>query len=200
MILFQPTGLHRLFSIPVQELTDRAYEAHAVLGGFASQLEDLLHGTRNFGQRVRIADQFLWQHSSKALALDHISVAATNIVGVCGDTRITALARDAGLSVRQFERCFAQQVGVHPKLYARIVRFEAALDRKARSPHRSWTEVAHESGYYDQMHMIHDFEDFTGGTPARILTDFEVLFREQIQAFRASRASASAGRDLELIL
>lgn len=74
--------------------------------------------------------------------------------------RISALANDAGLSVRQFERDFLQQVGIRPKLYARIVRFEAALDSKARSFTKSWTNVAHQFGYYDQMHMVHDFEDY----------------------------------------
>jgi hypothetical protein len=43
---------------------------------------------------------------------------------------------------------------VHPKLFARIVRFEAALDSKARSLGKSWTDVAHEFGYYDQMHLL----------------------------------------------
>src|SRR5580658_741205 len=86
-----------------------------------------------------------------------------------GNVRIPGLAREAGLSMRQFERCFAQQVGVHPKLFARIVRFEAALDSKARSSGKSWTDVAQEFGYYDQMHLVHDFEGFTGGTPTDML-------------------------------
>jgi AraC-like DNA-binding protein len=199
VILFQPTGLQRLFSVPVHELTDRSCEAHSVLGGFVSRLEDLLQAGRNFGQRARIADQFLLQHALNAGLPDRISVAVTSILQACGDARITALAHDAGLSVRQFERCFAQQVGAHPKLYARIVRFESALDRKARSPNKSWTEVAQESGYYDQMHMIHDFGDFTGGTPSTILADLEVLFRERIDAIRAGRISANGRSDLELI-
>jgi len=56
-----------------------------------------------------------------------------------------------------------RQVGMRPKLYARVARFEAALDSKARSSNKSWTNMAHEFGYYDQMHMVHDFADFAGG-------------------------------------
>lgn len=93
-----------------------------------------------------------------------------------------------------------QQLGVNPKLFARIVRFEAALDSKARSSTKSWTDVAHEFGYYDQMHMVHDFDTFTGGTPTKILSEIEILFREQIQAIRSGRQSTNPGGDLQLIL
>lgn len=98
-----------------------------------------------------------------------------------GDVRIDRLARNAGLSVRQFDRSFLQEVGVRPKLYARIARFEAALDCKARSSTKSWTDVAHEFGSYNQMHMVHDFTDFTGETPTSTMTQVEAIFREQIE-------------------
>jgi AraC-like DNA-binding protein len=75
-----------------------------------------------------------------------------------------------------------QQVGVSPNLFARIARFEAALDRMARSPQGSWTEVAHRFGYYDQMHMVHDFSRFTGETPTRTLQHFEAAFEQQMTA------------------
>jgi transcriptional regulator GlxA family with amidase domain len=75
------------------------------------------------------------------------------------------MADSAGLSLRQFERRFLQQVGMSPKLLARIARFEAALDCMARSQTQTWTEVAHRFGYYDQMHMVHEFAEFTGETP-----------------------------------
>ena len=82
-----------------------------------------------------------------------------------------------------------EQLGVSPKLFARIVRFEAALDSKARSSTKSWTDVAHEFGYFDQMHMVHDFEVLTGGTPTDILGEVEILFRDRIQAIRSGRHS-----------
>ena len=80
---------------------------------------------------------------------------------------IAALASRAGLSMRQFERRFIQQVGMRPKMLARVARFEAALEAKARRSTKSWTDVAHEFGYYDQMHMVHDFKEFTGGRRRR---------------------------------
>ncbi len=199
VILFQPTGLHRLFSTPGQEITDRAYDAYSVLGALVSRLEQVLGDTDNFIDRVRLADNFLLPYSLRARDPGPVFAASSGILRASGNTRITALAREAGVSVRQLERSFSQQIGVHPKLFARIVRFEAALDRKARSSARSWTEVAHEFGYCDQMHMVHDFGEFSGGTPAHMLKEFEEVFRGQIEAVRAGRGLV-ARDDLEFIV
>jgi len=200
VILFQPTGLHRLFSIPMHELADRDYEAHSVLGAFVAQLEQHLGECRSFGERVRLTNQFLLRRCLGLPGSDGISVAANHILLGGGDVRIAELADNAGLSVRQFERGFILKVGVRPKLYARIARFEAALDRKARSSTKSWTEVAHEFGYYDQMHMVHDFEDLTGETPTSMLCRTEMVFREQIDAMRPGRLSENADGDSRLVL
>ena len=199
VIIFQPAGLHRLFSIPIQELTNRAHEAHSVLGAFVTQLEEMLGNCGKFSERVRIADQYLLPHSLKSASLDRVSVAANEILSASGNARVGDIAASSGLSVRQFERSFVRQHGVNPKLFARIVRFEAALDSKARSSSKSWTDVAHEFGYYDQMHMVHDFDAFTGGTPTKILGEVEILFRDRIQAIRSGKRS-SPGGDLQLIL
>ena len=102
--------------------------------------------------------------------------------------------------MRQFERRFTQQVGMRPKLFARIARFEAALENKARFGSKSWTEVAHEYGYYDQMHMIHDFAEFTGGTPAETLAQLERVFVEQMRTMRSPDSSKAIDSNSRLIL
>jgi len=197
VIMFQPTGLHRLFSIPMPELTDRDYEAEPVLGAWASQFEQRLGECRSLEERVRIADEFLLQRALCAPGVDGTSAAARQILLSGGNVRISSLAGELGLSMRQFERGFMRQVGMRPKLYARIARFEAALDSKARSSTKSWTDVAHEYGYYDQMHMVHDFEDFTGESPTGTLGHLEALFRGQIEA---GRLAARVGGDQRFIL
>lgn len=66
-------------------------------------------------------------------------------------------------------------MGVSPKLYARIVRFNAAIDHKLRYPVRTWTEIAHRLNYYDQMHMVHDFQDLAGDTPSRVIARLDIV-------------------------
>jgi transcriptional regulator GlxA family with amidase domain len=85
------------------------------------------------------------------------------------------MATDSRLSTRQFERRFLAQVGVSPKLYARIIRFNAALDHKLRCPSRAWSRVANDQDYYDQMHLVHDCRAFTGESPSQFLARLDGL-------------------------
>ena len=88
-----------------------------------------------------------------------------------GIVRVSDIANEFGLSQRQFERGFAAETGCSPKLYARIARFQTALDMKIASPRRSWTEIAHSLSYHDQMHMVHDFQTLTGSSPNRFMAE-----------------------------
>jgi AraC-like DNA-binding protein len=191
IILFQPDGLHRLFSLPMRELTDRNYEAHAVLGAPISRLEQRLGNSGAFEERASIADEFLLRLSLNRRGLPGISAAANRMVWGGHSARVEALAEKTGLGLRQFERRFADQVGMSPKLFSRVARFEAALDAKARSCTKSWAEVAQDCGYFDQMHMIREFEEFTGYSPTRALVQMQSLFREQIDAIHSSGGSAA---------
>ena len=66
-----------------------------------------------------------------------------------------------------------------PKLYARVVRFEAALKRKKQVPELRWTDVAHEVGYYDNMHMVHDFELLADATPSSLAPEVDRIVTDQ---------------------
>jgi AraC-like DNA-binding protein len=200
VIMFQPDGLHRLFSIPMHELTDEDYEGHSLLGAFISGVQQRLGGCKSLEERARCVDGFLLRRAMDSRSYDGISAAANRIVVGAGRVEIAALANRAGLSMRQFERRFIQQVGMRPKLFARIARFEAALDTKACSATKSWTDVAHEFGYYDQMHMVHDFGEFTDKTPTETLIQLETVFVEQIKTMRSDALSAKPTSSSRLIL
>jgi AraC-like DNA-binding protein len=175
-IQFQATAIHRLFGVPAVNITDCDYAAHAVLGLAVSELQQRLGNARCFEDRVQIADQFIASQGGRAPDRDSIELAANEIMRNDGRCRIDFLAHHTGLSVRNFQRMFRDRVGVPPKVYSRIVRFEAALRTKAASPHMSWMTVAHQFGYHDQMHLIHDFRQFSGETPSGILGRPVVVF------------------------
>jgi AraC-like DNA-binding protein len=200
VIMFQPDGLHRLFAIPMCDLTDRDYEAHSVLGAFISQTRQRLGNLKSFEERARLVDELLLRRAHRSTGLDGISAAANWIIRSGGRVGIHALADGSGLGIRQFERRFLRAVGVRPKLFGRIARFEAALESKARFVRRSWTHVAHDFGYYDQMHMVHDFAEFTGGTPTKALAELETVFVEPIKTMRSGRPATDAIGNSLLIL
>lgn len=79
--------------------------------------------------------------------------------------RIGAVTAQVGLSARRFAERFAAEVGVTPKRYCRLLRFQAALRQAHGDRPPAWTDVALAAGYYDQAHFIRDFQAFSGLTP-----------------------------------
>ena len=189
IIMFQVHGLTDLFGIPLSEVTDRTYDAHAVLGKPIRELEQRLGDCQTFQQRESVANQFLEERLKRLQRRDRIAFAADRILSSNGNLSTAELATQVGIGVRQFQREFSARFGVSPKLFSRIARFQSALDTKARSSTKSWTDVAHDFGYYDQMHMVHDFREFTGESPTETLCQLEFFFRAQINALRAGRAA-----------
>jgi AraC-like DNA-binding protein len=108
-------------------------------------------------------------------SLNLIGQTANRLFAHNGLIGVAEMATSCHLTPRQFERRFLDQVGVSPKLYARIVRFNAALDRKLQCPNRSWTEIAHALHYHDQMHMVHDFQDLAGNTPSQLFARLDII-------------------------
>jgi AraC-like DNA-binding protein len=174
-IHFQPSGFNRLFGVPMTELTDAAYDAYAVIGPKIPRLEDELGDTPGFAERIQLIEERLIRMLCCGGTPDPVAIAANSLFASNGIHRVSAMANVSGLSPRQFERRFLAQVGVPPKLYARIIRFNAALDHKLRSPGRAWSRIANDHDFYDQMHLVHDCRAFTGESPARFLTHIECV-------------------------
>jgi AraC-like DNA-binding protein len=169
-IFFEPTGFSRLFRVPTGELSNRFFEAETVLGKSVALVAERLAET-TFPGRVRIVEEFLVTAALKNPPEDSIVRAAQRLFAERGCMAITELAWDCALGIRQFERRFLKTIGLSPKLYARLARFQTALDAKVERPDLDWLYIAHELGYHDQMHMIHDFKNLAGGTPS-------ILFRQ----------------------
>ena len=189
IIMFQVHGLTDLFGVPSSEVINRTYDADAVIGKPIRELEQRLGNCETFQQRGSVANHFFAERLKDARNADRMTFAANRILNSGGNLSSAELARQAGVGVRQFQREFSARFGASPKLFSRVVRFQSALDTKARSSTKSWTDVAHEFGYYDQMHMVHDFREFTGESPTEILGQMELLFRAQIDALRVGRAA-----------
>ena len=170
---FQPSGFNRLFGISMTELTDATYDAYAVIGPKIPSLEHELGDIPGFAERIQLIEERLVYMLRGDRVPDPVGIAANSLFASNGVHRVSAMAKLSGLSPRQFERRFLAQVGVPPKLYARIIRFNAALDHKLRSPDHEWGRIANDYDFYDQMHLVHDCRAFTGESPARFLAHIE---------------------------
>ena len=174
-VMFKPFGLYELFGVPTHLLSEHAVEGHSLLGASFSNLYARLGEAPSFAERVHLLDAFLlakcsarerttrpeWRRSLALVADDR---------GIHG---VREMASSLSSSVRQLERKSLEYAGMTPQTMARVSRFMFALrlrrnSRAARS--MTWTEIAHASGYYDQMHLIRDFR-LMGGERPTVLED-----------------------------
>jgi transcriptional regulator GlxA family with amidase domain len=82
---------------------------------------------------------------------------------------MNTLAAACGLSLRQFERRFKQRIGIPPKIFARLLRFETLKSALIQDSARTLAWMASHSGYQDQAHAIHEFKLWAGCTPSAFL-------------------------------
>jgi AraC-like DNA-binding protein len=179
VIVFQPTGFHQLFRLPMTDLTDRACEAEDVLGRDVRVLHDRLYHCQQVDDMFRVTEEYLLGNLRTAHRVHSLQAAAAQMLRRHGQVDLRQLVSLSGLSHRQFRRKFAEQVGIPPKLYARINRLQHALRLKTECPTLTWTDVSYRAGYFDQMHLVKDFKSLTGEAPSRFLamlsTDPDVL-------------------------
>lgn len=166
---FQPGGLYRLLGIPMGELLCRdGFDGVELLGEGINEINQRLREASSLYKMKTIVEQFLLKKADKlkpVLPIDHV---LPLLIKERGLVRIDVLASHACLSTRQFERVFQQRIGLSPKYFSRMVRFAQAWIIKEQQPDVSWIKIAHECGYFDQMHLIRDFQEFAGINPSSI--------------------------------
>ena len=88
-----------------------------------------------------------------------------------GQIRTRALAQEVCLGIKQFERIFSNHVGLNPKKYISIVRFQQVLQMSKKQANTDLCQLAFDNGYYDQSHFIHDFKRITDVAPREFFSD-----------------------------
>ena len=165
---FRPGGAAAVLGIDANELRNAHVDLADLWGRAALDLGDRLRERPQ--ERFAILEQALLgrlsrqrtRHVAMAHAVDSLLRA-----GPCVPMR--ELAAASGLSHKRFIDLFKRDVGLPPKLFARILRFEQARDRIAAGSPESWAAMAIDCGYYDQAHMINEFQSFAHATPAGLL-------------------------------
>jgi AraC-like DNA-binding protein len=176
-ILLQPAGLNRLVGIDMSSLVNEGIRARDILGKPASRLSDAVRSAPDFLSRVAAAQRWfgaMLEGSAPESGIDHTS---RLLLATRGRARIDSLAERSGMSARHFQRRFTAQVGLSPKLYARTIRFDAALLAHHDAPAKPWTEIVHEAGYFDQAHFVRECHALVGLAPSHFIDDWEnILF------------------------
>ncbi len=160
-----PFAIPRLFAHAASDFTNISPDLGSVFGKEGDLLEEQMLTGRNNEERINVISRFLDRKlDSSKRELPHIYRAINSIIDAGGDVRVSDLARQHDISLRQFERRFKEFAGMTPKLYSRVARFQSATQHKFAGT-RDLTEIAYACGYYDQSHFINDFRRFSGYTP-----------------------------------
>ncbi len=166
-IIFQPGGLNRFLNIPMTELFDNGYSAREVIGREIEELLDKSHDTVSLGELNGIVQSYFLGKLSQVKEPVPIDFALQYLLANY-HTNMDKIAGMACMSVRNFERKCKERLGMPAKMYARIARFHRAYQILESRPTISWTDLAYEVGYYDQMHFIKDFKEFAKLTPTLV--------------------------------
>ena len=165
-VSFRPGGTAPFFSLPAYELCDADIPIEFLWSrARAARLREQLLAASSPVARLDILEHTMlaaWQSHAVDPA---IAFALENFAGLPGTAQIPALAGRMGLSPKRLVERFKAAVGIAPKRYCRILRFQRALAAAERGRQLDWTRIALDCGYFDQAHFIHDFRSFAGITP-----------------------------------
>ena len=165
-VRFRPAGVSAFHGVALSELADAAATSEELWDGLGRRIEDAVRGARDDRSRRQAVEVFLLSRlRPDRPARRNLDAAVAIILAARGAVSIAALASRLGTGRRRLERTFAAGVGVPPKTLARVARFQNALRRSSGAPPR-WAEIAAECGYADQAHLIREFREFSGETPA----------------------------------
>lgn len=166
----RPGGASAFFGLPLSELRNSVIELDTLWNGEAQNLRDQLLETPSPSGKFQILEDALlarWRgFAPRHRAVLHALESFTREPGNITVGKVTA---DVGLSRRRLIEIFTEQIGMTPKIFCRLRRFQRALTEIHRIRTVTWTEIANGCGYYDQAHFIKDFKEFCGMTPGDYL-------------------------------
>lgn len=171
-VSFRPGGIVPFLGMPGDELQNVNVGLEALWGRAAGELRERVLLAASPRAKLRVLEQVLLERSARnPPGVPAVDYAVGRFLLEPSTTRIARTVEETGLSPRRFIELFRQQVGVAPKAFCRVRRFQKVLERIACGRPVRWSEIALDCGYFDQAHFIHDFRNFSGINPAKYLRD-----------------------------
>lgn len=179
-IQFFPHSAGLFFDLPLNELSNENIDLSEIIGNVSRDLEEQLCHLKTLQQRINRIEQFLLKQLSRKTEYEWKRM--VHNIQLINDSNggITPqlLADESCLSRKQHERMFKKMVGLTPKQYLKIIRFQYTLFAHQQHPLENLTSLAYRCGYYDQSHMNNEFKEFSGITPRQYFTDCETPYSD----------------------
>lgn len=166
-IRFRPGGAHAFLRFPASEITNRVIECNLIFGTLISELREQLLEAKGFERRICLIEDFMLKRIDLDATDPLIDYALRELRR--NERQIRQLSREIGLSNKHLISRFRDAIGISPKLLQRIFRFQSVINLVKNHSSITWTEVAHQCGYFDQAHLIREFRLFTDSSPSNYL-------------------------------
>jgi AraC-like DNA-binding protein len=170
-VYFRAGTAARFIGVPGADLQNRVVGLESLWGTEAFNLAEELNALSQESARIdRLESALLKQAARTKSPGTNIDIAgmAAWIIRRRGLVAVERLAEATGLSRQHLTRVFRQNVGVTPKMYCRLARFQSTLTYTSPRNSIDWAQVAAQMGYTDQSHMIREFRHFSSLTPERL--------------------------------
>jgi AraC-like DNA-binding protein len=166
-VQFRPGGAFPFFGVPSSETHNLHIPLDAFWGNFAKEVRERLLGARSDTETFQILENALLARTRGTLERHPaVAFALTQFQSASSMRAVGDVTECIGLSARRFVEVFQKEVGLTPKLFCRVRRFQKVLRTIRSGKGLEWTEIALSCGYYDQAHFNHDFRAFSGINPS----------------------------------
>jgi AraC-like DNA-binding protein len=167
IISFKKGMAYPFFPLPMNEMADRVVDADLLWGNDFALLRERLWEIKDINLKFETVENFLLRDFQGRLVPNpSVEYALTEIIRQPDQISLARMNRDIGYSQKHFIEMFKRQVGITPKAYVKIIRFQKAISEIERRQEMNWTIISQDCGFYDQAHFINDFKLFSGFTPA----------------------------------
>ena len=167
-VRFLPAGAFGFLGSPMSEFTDRIVNASEVFGSGIDSVLQRLADADTFHRRIRLFEELLESYGDRVMKSSSEFAYALDLISDDGKP-IASVADHLGWSERRLERAFKERVGVSPKTFSRIIRFQRLLRLLESDAGLDLAAAAIDCGYYDQPHMNRDFASFAHTSPRAFL-------------------------------
>ncbi len=169
-VVLKPNAARLFFNLPVSELTNHSLDIANIEKHEIKRLENAIQIATNNNERIKAIENYFYNQliEKKLYDFKRINHCIEKINQKKGLITLKELATESFLCQKQFNRKFSDFVGLNPKQFLRIIRFQHAIFSYQNNPSVNFTELAYTCGYFDQSHFIHEFKTFTGLTPTEL--------------------------------
>ncbi|MBC8173086.1 MAG: AraC family transcriptional regulator [Chitinophagales bacterium] len=170
IIQFHKGKSYPFISMPLHELADSVVDGELVLTNEILRLrEKLLYILTPFQKFLFLEKQLLKIYRKNLVDNPFVNYAVSKIVHAPNSASIHQISDKVGYSQKHFIKIFREHVGLTPKDFLKVIRFQKAIYEIERYQKITWTNISYDCGYYDQSHFIADFKTFSGFTPNQYL-------------------------------